>query len=115
VQIPKRFRLLAHQYTVHRVPPMRWKHEDCVAYFEADTHRIFIRESPDTMPGHSFFHELTHAVLTAMGHPLNTDESFVDNFSGLLHQAFESARYPPQPRGPRKVTSANTSKRRRVR
>jgi hypothetical protein len=102
LKIPTSFRLLAHKVTVHRIPAARWKHADCVAYYEADKHRIYIRESTDAMPGHCFFHELTHAVLGSMGHKLNTDEAFVDNFSGLLHQAFTSARYKAEPRQPRR-------------
>lgn len=38
-----------------------------------------------------FFHELTHAVLEAMGkEEMNRDEEFVDGFAVLLHQALKS-------------------------
>ena len=39
-----------------------------------------------------YLHELTHAILFAMGeHKLNGKEKFVEGFSGLLHQALKSA------------------------
>ena len=93
-KIPTSFRVLGHTIKVHRVAPERWKTPECHAFFEADKHRILIRDSGGTLPGHSFYHELVHAILSAMGHPLNSDESIVDNFSGLLHQALSSAKYP---------------------
>jgi predicted SprT family Zn-dependent metalloprotease len=40
----------------------------------------------------TFFHEMTHAILYAMGREdLNQDENFVDVFSGLFHQALKTA------------------------
>ena len=39
-----------------------------------------------------FFHELTHAILAVMGHPLCHDEEFVEAFSQLLYQAIKTKR-----------------------
>lgn len=42
---------------------------------------------------HTYFHELEHAVLSAMGkRALNKDEDFVDLHSGLWLQAMKTAR-----------------------
>lgn len=40
--------------------------------------------------GHTFYHELVHACLTAMSHELNEDEQFVDLLGGLLFQVHET-------------------------
>lgn len=42
---------------------------------------------------HTFWHELTHAILHDMRHPLTTDEKFVTEFSDRLHRAIKSARF----------------------
>lgn len=45
--------------------------------------------------GHTFCHELIHAILNNMGErELNDNEKFVDIFGGMLHQALTSAEYP---------------------
>jgi len=41
----------------------------------------------------TFWHELTHAILYEMGHPLRKDEDFVTKFSGLLNTAILSAEF----------------------
>ena len=41
----------------------------------------------------TFWHELTHAILYEMGHPLHNDEAFVTKFSGLLNTALLSAEF----------------------
>jgi len=41
----------------------------------------------------TFWHELTHAILYEMGHPLHKDEDFVTKFSGLLNTAILSAEF----------------------
>ncbi len=40
-----------------------------------------------------FCHELTHFILNHMSSKLNDDESFVDSFAHLLHQALTTAEY----------------------
>jgi hypothetical protein len=39
----------------------------------------------------TFWHELTHAVLHDMGHPLRDDEKFVVKFANRLSCAIDSA------------------------
>ena len=41
----------------------------------------------------TFWHELTHAILHEMQHPLQDDEDFVTKFSGLLNTAILSAEF----------------------
>jgi len=38
------------------------------------------------MNEHTFYHELTHAILITLNHPLAYNEQFVDSFSMLLTQ-----------------------------
>lgn len=46
--------------------------------------------------GQVFCHELTHHILREMRSKLRDDESFVDLFASLLHQAFVTAEYGQQ-------------------
>lgn len=96
MRIPKSFRLMAHTIKVRAVPEGKWKHKDCVGFYNYEKQQIELRDGGGTMPGHIFTHELTHAILSAMGHKLNHDEAFVDQFSGLLQQALETAKYPAE-------------------
>ena len=41
----------------------------------------------------TFWHELTHAILHDMGHSLNVNEKFVEEFSTRLAQAVKTARF----------------------
>jgi Zn-dependent peptidase ImmA (M78 family) len=93
--IPASLKLLGHTITVRLVPEAEWKHDDCVGLYEAHRHRILIRDSiSESLQHHTFYHELTHAILGTMGHQLNGDEVFVDMFSGLLHQAVSTTKFP---------------------
>jgi len=95
---------MAHTINVRAIPSAKWKHKDCIGFYNYEKQRIEVKDDgTGTMPWHTFAHELTHAILTAMGHKLNSDEAFVDQFSGLLHQALMTAKYPRQPRRPRKA------------
>jgi hypothetical protein len=102
VKIPRSFQLMAHTITVKAIPGDKWRHKDCVGFYNYEKQRIELKDAGTTMPGHIFMHELLHAALSAMGHKLNNDEAFVDQLSGLLQQAFETAKYPRQTRRPRK-------------
>lgn len=115
MQIPTSFRLLNHKIRVRSIPAQEWKREDCVGIYMMGEQRIELRDSGGTLPSHIFTHELTHAILDAMGHKLSRDEGFVDAFAGLLDQALSTAKYPRQPGRTRKEPSADKSKRRRLR
>ena len=103
MRIPSSFCLMAHTIKVKAIPASAWKLPDCIGMYGADTQTIQVRDGAGTQPGHVLCHELTHAILSAMGHKLNNNEAFVDNFSGLLHQALSTAKYPRQPRRSRKA------------
>lgn len=41
----------------------------------------------------TFYHELVHAILFEVDESLYTNETFINAFSGLLHQALSTAEY----------------------
>lgn len=41
---------------------------------------------PKDVKGQTYYHELVHAILTTMDHPLNSNEQFVQTFATFLHQ-----------------------------
>ena len=111
MQIPTSYRLMAHTIKVKRVPVGKWKDDQCVGQFSTERKQILVRDSHDTLTTHIFAHEMVHSILDAMGHPLNSDESFVDSFSGLLHQVLSTAKYPRQSSRPRKQKRAPKAQR----
>jgi hypothetical protein len=94
MRIPSSFRLMGHTIKVKAIPAEKWKHKDCIGLYNYEKQLIELKDGGETMPGHTFLHEVMHACLSAMGHKLNSNEAFVDQLSGLLHQAFTSAKYP---------------------
>lgn len=52
-----------------------------------------LRPRNDAAVRTTFFHELTHAVLYEMEHPLARNEAFVTEFARLLSGAIETARF----------------------
>lgn len=92
--IPRKVQLMGHTIDVQIVAPKDWKHKGCVGYFDPANYTIAIKRGRPSQMAHVFFHELTHAVLAVMSHPLYEDETFVDSFGGLLAQAISTARYP---------------------
>lgn len=94
VRIPKRFHLHGYTVNVEVLAGKDWPDPDAHGLYEPDLQRIRLRKAGTELLQHTFLHELTHAVLTAMGRrKLNEDEEFVDAFSALLHQALTSAEY----------------------
>ena len=45
-----------------------------------------VQEIKEDTKEHTFYHELTHAILMTLNHPLQYNEQFVDSFSMLLYQ-----------------------------
>lgn len=92
--VPSSFTLLGHTVTVKVVPETDWSHGDCVGLYEPGRHRILIRAGmSDSLTAHTFHHELLHACLGAMSHPLNEDEAQLDMLAGLIHQALSTAKF----------------------
>lgn len=85
---------MGHTVTVSVIAPKDWKHKDCVGRYLPETHTIEVRRTYRTETEHIYMHELTHCVLSLMSHALNDNEEFVNTFSGLLHQALTSAKFP---------------------
>lgn len=52
-----------------------------------------MKKLPQDNVNETYFHELVHFILNSMKHELNDDEKFVNDFSGLLHQALKTAKY----------------------
>jgi len=93
-RIPRSFRLMAHQYEVKVIEEKYWKENDAVGQFTPSAKLIEIRAGDAQITEHTYYHELTHAILTAMGETrLSQKESFVDMFAGLIQQAITSAKY----------------------
>lgn len=97
-RIPKSFQLMGYTWTVvvhkaHLADPDAAGH----LFGMCDYNQHVIHISGGLTPEarwHTFLHELTHAVLGAIGREkLNKDEGFVDGFSGALAQALS----PPVP------------------
>jgi hypothetical protein len=79
--IPQSFYLVGCQWTVKFT-------EDLTEYGKCDctTFTIYLRSGMNkNFTEQTFFHELVHAVMFAMGHTSH-DEVFVDSFGALLHQ-----------------------------
>ena len=91
VGIPSHFQLMGHDIDVHVVPIKDWTMADCAGYWEPGENRIVLAEQAPDVTFHTFCHELVHAILSMMSHPLNEDEVFVDQLGGLLAQALKSS------------------------
>jgi hypothetical protein len=90
-RIPKSFRLLGHTITVHVLPRSRWPHEDCVGLFDPASNHIYVMRQSKSQTAHSFWHEVTHAMLFYMNHKLYSNEQFVDQLGGLVAQVIASS------------------------
>jgi hypothetical protein len=86
-RIPRRFKVMGHTVTVRRLPLSRWKHADCVGYFDPQKMVIAIcTASTVTAQEQCFWHEATHAMLYCLGSPDYANEALVDQLGGLIHQ-----------------------------
>jgi hypothetical protein len=83
---------MGHDIDVHVIPLKDWTMADCAGYWEPGENRIVLAQQAPDVTFHTFCHELCHAILSMMSHPLNEDEVFVDQFGGLLAQALKSAK-----------------------
>ncbi len=92
--IPRSFVLMGRKIRVLVVDKENWQMPDAIGWYDSHGGEIQILKTTPELIEHTFFHELMHAVLTAMGRDkLGQDEAFVDLASGLIHQALTSARY----------------------
>lgn len=89
--IPQTFMLMGREFKVVITPKQGIDyHGACLP----DLNEIHIsKDIPRSKIESVFFHELTHAILAIMGQQeLYNDETFIEVFSGLLHQAMISAK-----------------------
>lgn len=99
MNIPSSLTLLGKEITVTIVASADWKEHDAVGFYNSQTGEIHILRAAQQLMEHTFFHELMHAVLTAMGRDkLSQDEAFVDMASGLIHQAMTTAKSRAKPK-----------------
>ena len=90
-RIPRRFKVMGHTVTVRRISKTKWRHKDCVGYFDPQQMVIAVcTGSSKTTQEQCFWHEATHAMLYCLGSPHYSDEEFVDQLGGLLHQITSS-------------------------
>lgn len=93
--IPKSITVGAGTYTVHHQHSGRKRMLGWIDYTPRD---IYVykycndKPVPDAKQRVTFWHEVTHAVLYEMGHPLWRNEKFVTEFSTLLSKAIDSAK-----------------------
>ena len=105
MQIPKQFNIRNKRYTV-TVVPGKLASETCsryryvygnVDYIAREIH--IAGKKPQTgdrvakrYQAHTFWHEVTHAILKDMGHRLEGSEDFVDNFARRLNDVVHTAK-----------------------
>lgn len=92
MEIPTEFQLGGLNWKVKRVKRLKHAYGDC----NTTTATIRIKDTPDIDPllkEQTFCHELTHAILIAMGKPGDEhNEEFIDGFATFLHQFLKSAK-----------------------
>jgi hypothetical protein len=86
---------MGKDFTVEVISAGDWEDDESWGSCDHKTSRILVKNLSQDVNTATFFHELVHAILNCMNHDLNNDETFVDVFGGLLHQALKSANYDP--------------------
>src|SRR6185312_11163285 len=90
--IPAAIQLLGHTWTVvlHDGYAIAPDGDECKGYCDFERQEIHLNATmPESLLWHTFFHELTHAVLYYMGTKLCANEAFVDMVAGLYAQALK--------------------------
>lgn len=92
--IPKRFKVGGIDYTVNMVEHIGTSDDFGVHYSDGQIDiatQTSGRQTSGSLRRQTFLHELTHAILFAMGkEELNDDESFVNTFSSFLSEAINT-------------------------
>jgi len=90
INIPETFHLFGSEYEVvfrddlSQVEGLEGRHHYGLKKIELQS--IDATHTRDSVE-HAYFHELIHAILCQMSDEKNNDETFIDIFAGLLHQA----------------------------
>lgn len=98
LSIPKTFSLLGLEYSVQILSVGDWKDADpgvlTVGTYDPQTCSILIKEQSYQQMVHTFFHELSHVIMLAMGKDeLYAAEGFVDLLGSMIQQILQSAEY----------------------
>jgi hypothetical protein len=105
VRIPSSFRLMGHTITVELVPPIKWKHPDCIGLFNPQSMSIQVRKGRTSVVEQAVLHEAVHAMFYVLSDDDYEDEQKVDGLAGLMHQALTSIKFG-EPRHPRRSRKA---------
>lgn len=94
-KIPTKFSIGGFDYRVEETASLRYGEE--YGHWNGSKCSILLAktaggdELSEERKAQTFFHELTHAVLDAMGEDkLNENEQFIDAFSNLFYQALKT-------------------------
>lgn len=82
---------MGHTVSVMIVDAANWPY-DAHGFWDPGKNEILLVRQKRSMMLHTFWHEVTHAILDMMSSRLSHNEVFVDQFGGLLAQVVESAR-----------------------
>lgn len=88
--IPKSVVVKRKRYRIHVGPAKRFKNAN--GYIDFTPGDIYVHTKHRSKMQETFWHELTHAILHEMQHPLYRNETFVTDFSKLLNRAIQTAK-----------------------
>lgn len=95
MKLPKQLTIGCYTFDVV-VDNKRMADKNAYGYFEPSTNTITLATKADgsklkkEIVWHTFYHELTHAILRQMGSDMYKDETFVDLFANLLYQSLKT-------------------------
>jgi hypothetical protein len=97
-RFPTSLRIGPHRYTVQVTRRLRGYRVGTIDYRRRHILIAMVNGAtgqplPPAEVRDTFWHEVTHGILNAMGHALNRDEDFVREFATLLTGAIDSARF----------------------
>lgn len=98
-RIPSRVRVGNKAYSIDIVETMLRKGENGRIYYDEGVIRLAKRSNIcgrrycKAEMTETFWHEMVHAILHDMGHPLYNNEQFVSRFAQRLAAAIQSARF----------------------
>jgi hypothetical protein len=90
--IPKKFQLMGKSFTVKVIGKNNWEDPEIWGQCDFANNTIEVLDLNPETNEQTFFHELVHAILMTMNNKLNKNETFVDMFGALLHQALKTSK-----------------------